>query len=169
MAAARGAPGDLMTRNALSGDGGGISGAPGDDMPIRTLVHGRTSQPAQSRKVALTPRWMASASMYEGIDGRVIARSTAKQTAFRVIRSCRRHHPGHRQNSVSAQLVVFVGLRLLPLAGTRGLAGNRGLPRRCRAYTRDAAAGVGVRVCDYWVAGEIAFVTARNNLNAVRP
>lgn len=36
-------------------------------------------------QVALTLRWLAGASMYEGMDGHVIARSTAYQTAFRVI------------------------------------------------------------------------------------
>ncbi|CAM9584259.1 unnamed protein product, partial [Ectocarpus sp. 8 AP-2014] len=36
-------------------------------------------------QVALTLRWLAGASMYEGMDGHVISRSTAYQTAFRVI------------------------------------------------------------------------------------
>lgn len=36
-------------------------------------------------QVALTLRWLAGASMYEGMDGYVISRSTAYQTAFRVI------------------------------------------------------------------------------------
>ncbi|CAN0431183.1 unnamed protein product [Pylaiella littoralis] len=38
-------------------------------------------------QVALTLRWLAGASMYEGMDGHVIARSTAYQTAFRVIKA----------------------------------------------------------------------------------
>lgn len=36
-------------------------------------------------QVALTLRWLAGASMYEGMDGHVKARSTAYQTAFRAI------------------------------------------------------------------------------------
>ena len=36
-------------------------------------------------QVAFTLRWLAGASMYEGMDGHVIARSTAYQTAYRVI------------------------------------------------------------------------------------
>lgn len=38
-------------------------------------------------QVALTLRWLSGASMYEGMDGHVIARSTAYQTAFRVIKA----------------------------------------------------------------------------------
>ncbi|CAN0425737.1 unnamed protein product, partial [Pylaiella littoralis] len=38
-------------------------------------------------QVGLTLRWLAGASMYEGMDGHVIARSTAYQTAFRVIKA----------------------------------------------------------------------------------
>ncbi|CAN0371733.1 unnamed protein product, partial [Pylaiella littoralis] len=38
-------------------------------------------------QVGLTLRWLAGASMYQGMDGHVIARSTAYQTAFRVIKA----------------------------------------------------------------------------------
>lgn len=38
-------------------------------------------------QVALTLRWLAGASMYEGMDGHVLARSTAYQVAHRVIRA----------------------------------------------------------------------------------
>ncbi|CAM9404269.1 unnamed protein product, partial [Ascophyllum nodosum] len=38
-------------------------------------------------QVALTLRWLAGASMSEGMDGHVIARSTAYQTALRVIKA----------------------------------------------------------------------------------